>query len=47
VRPARMYRVISQTGPGFKAHDRHFQSMAALGSSGLYLRREMDTTHSI
>lgn len=34
-----MYRVVVlETGQGFKAHDRQFQSMRALGAGGLHLR---------
>jgi hypothetical protein len=33
-----MYRVIDQTGLGFKAHDRQFQSMRSACASGLHLR---------
>lgn len=34
-----MYRVVVlETGQGFKAHDRQFQSMRALKAGGLHLR---------
>jgi len=37
-----MYRVNSQTGQGFKAHDRQFQSMRSAWAGGLHLRSRMD-----
>jgi hypothetical protein len=37
-----MYRVNDQTGQGFKAHDRQFQSMRSAWAGGLHLRSRMD-----
>src|SRR5207248_4721354 len=37
-----MYRVNTQTGQGFKAHDRQFQSMRSAWASGLHLRSRTD-----
>jgi Ca2+/H+ antiporter, TMEM165/GDT1 family len=38
----RMYRVNKQTGQGFKAHDRQFQSMRSAWAGGLHLRSRTD-----
>jgi hypothetical protein len=37
-----MYRVNDQTGQGFKAHDRQFQSMRSAWAGGLHLRSRAD-----
>jgi hypothetical protein len=37
-----MYRVNSQTGQGFNAHDRQFQSMRSAWAGGLHLRSRAD-----
>jgi len=37
-----MYRVNEQTGQGFKAHDRQFQSMRSAWAGGLHLRSRSD-----